>query len=386
MQELSPQQKRRIFSRFLVVFAVLLVFAAGMVAGTSIERRKSALDLTQFWNVYGLLQKEYIGSLDKDKAVEGATKGLVESLNDPYSTYLPAEERKRLDEELSGQFDGIGAILSEKNKKTEIVELIPDSPAAKSGLKVNDLILAVDDLPTEGLVLDEVVSKIRGPKDTIVTLLVERAGTNDPISFKITRAKIQVKSVKYEMKGSVGYIDITQFGDDTVDGTTEAVKALKDKKAKAIILDLRNNPGGYLNAVPPIAGLFVAPSVIVKEKYKSGKTDSLRSTSVPILPDLPLYILVNHSSASASEILAGALQDYGRAKLIGEKTYGKGSVQDIIPLYGSSALRLTIAEWLTPKDRAINKKGIEPDIAVEDKIEGAKDQVLEKALELANTN
>jgi carboxyl-terminal processing protease len=384
MQELSPQQKRQLFSRLLVTFAVLLVFAAGMVAGTSMERRKSALDLTQFWNVYGLLQKEYIGTLDKDKAVEGATKGLVESLDDPYSSYLPADERKRLDEELSGQFDGIGAILSEKDRRTEIVELIPGSPAEKAGLKANDLILAVDDQPTEGLVLDEVVSKIRGPKDTTVTLLVERSGTDDPIVFKITRAKIQVKSVKSEMKGQVGYIDVSQFGDDTVEGVTEAVKSLKDKKAKAIILDLRNNPGGYLNSVPPIAGLFLPPSVIVKEKYKSGKTDSLRSTSVPILPDTPLFILVNDSSASASEILAGALQDYDRATLIGEKTYGKGSVQDIIPLYGSAALRLTIAEWLTPKDRAINKMGIEPDVVIEDKIEGTSDAVLEKALELAN--
>ncbi len=384
MQELSPQQKRQLFSRLLVTFAVLLVFAAGMVAGTSMERRKSALDLTQFWNVYGLLQKEYIGTLDKEKAVEGATKGLVESLDDPYSSYLPADERKRLDEELSGQFDGIGAILSEKDRRTEIVELIPGSPAEKAGLKANDLILAVDDQPTEGLVLDEVVSKIRGPKDTTVTLLVERSGTDDPIVFKITRAIIQVKSVKSEMKGQVGYIDISQFGDDTVEGVTEAVKSLKDKKAKAIILDLRNNPGGYLNSVPPIAGLFLPPSVIVKEKYKSGKTDSLRSTSVPILPDTPLFILVNDSSASASEILAGALQDYDRATLIGEKTYGKGSVQDIIPLYGSAALRLTIAEWLTPKDRAINKMGIEPDVVIEDKIEGTSDAVLEKALELAN--
>jgi carboxyl-terminal processing protease len=384
MQELSPQQKRQLFSRLLVTFAVLLVFAAGMVAGTSMERRKSALDLTQFWNVYGLLQKEYIGTLDKDKAVEGATKGLVESLDDPYSSYLPADERKRLDEELSGRFDGIGAILSEKDRRTEIVELIPGSPAEKAGLKANDLILAVDDQPTEGLVLDEVVSKIRGPKDTTVTLLIERSGTDDPIVFKITRAKIQVKSVKSEMKGQVGYIDVSQFGDDTVEGVTEAVKSLKDKKAKAIILDLRNNPGGYLNSVPPIAGLFLPPSVIVKEKYKSGKTDSLRSTSVPILPDTPLFILVNDSSASASEILAGALQDYDRATLIGEKTYGKGSVQDIIPLYGSAALRLTIAEWLTPKDRAINKMGIEPDVVIEDKIEGTSDAVLEKALELAN--
>jgi len=230
MQELTTTQKRLLLSRSLVILAVLLVFLAGAVVGTSFERRKSELDLTQFWNVYGLLQKEYIGTIDKEKAVEGATKGLVESLDDPYSTYLPAEEKKKLDEELSGQFDGIGAVLSTKNQQTEIVELIEDSPAAKSGLKVGDVILAVDDKSTEGLVLDDVVSKIRGPKDTTVSLLIQRVGTNDPISLKITRAKIQVKSVTSKMVGQVGVIDISQFGDDTVDGATEAVKDLKNKK------------------------------------------------------------------------------------------------------------------------------------------------------------
>lgn len=376
-------RRRRIYSRVLVVSAIALVFLSGVISGGAYERSRQKVDLNQFWNVYGLLERRYVGEIDPKKASDGAVQGLVESLGDPYSAYLPEEEKKKLDEELSGSFEGIGAVLSQRNKQTIIVELIEGSPASKSTLKVNDTVVAVDDVPVEGLVLEEVVAKIRGPKDTSVVLTVARDGTEQPIKVTVTRADIQVKSVTSSMKGTVGYIDIAQFGDDTVDAVKAAIEELKKKKATAYVVDLRDNPGGYLNAVPPIAGQFLPPSVIVKERYKSGKVDSLRSVALPVIPDAPLYVLVNGGSASASEILAGALQDYGRAKLIGEKTFGKGSVQDIIPLYGNTALRLTIAEWLTPKDRAINKKGIEPDVTVADERTDGRDPVLEKALELA---
>lgn len=384
MQEIPAQTKRRIFSRALIVLAVVFIFLAGFTSGSAYRNSQSQLDLSQFWNVFGLLEKKYVGTIDQKKAVDGAIEGLVNSLGDPYSMYLPPAEKQKLDEELSGEFEGIGAVLVEKDKKTLVAELIAGSPAEKAGLKEKDAILAVDDQPTEGLVLDEVVSKIRGPKGSSVKVTLERSSSSNLVNVTIVRDKIQVKSVTSKMIGQVGYIDITQFGDDTVNGVTEAVNDLKTKKAKAVIIDVRDNPGGYLNAVPPIAGLFIPPSIIVKEKYRDGKTDSLRSTSLPILPDTPLFLLINESSASAAEILAGALQDYGRAKLIGQKTFGKGSVQDIIPLYGSSALRLTIAEWLTPKDRVINKKGIEPDVPVEGEKTADTDPILNKALELAN--
>lgn len=383
MEDPTLPTKRRFFSRALVALAVLFIFLAGFTSGSWYRNSQADLDLSQFWNVYGLLQKKYVGQIDSKKAVDGAIEGLVNSLGDPYSMYLPPEEKKKLDEELSGEFEGVGAVLAAKDKETVVVELISASPAEKAGIKEKDVIIAVDDQSTDSLVLDEVVAKIRGPKGSSVKITVTRTGTTEPISLTITRDKIQVKSVSSKMIGTVGYIDITQFGDDTVTGVTEAVTDLKAKKAKAVILDLRDNPGGYLNAVPPIAGLFIPPSVIVKEKYRDGKTDSLRSTSLPLLPDTPLFVLTNEFSASAAEILAGALQDYDRAKIIGQTTYGKGSVQDIVPLYGSSALRLTIAEWLTPKDRVINKKGIEPDVAVTGEKTDQSDPVLDKALELA---
>jgi len=377
---------RRIVFRSLLVGSVLLIFLAGMITGIGYQKQQGDLNLSQFWNVYGLLKNRYSGQIDKKKAVQGAINGLVESLGDPYSGYLAEEEKRKLDEDLSGEFEGIGAVLSQKEDKVEVVELIAGSPAEKAGIKSGDIVVSIDGQSAEGLILEEVVGKIRGPKGTEVSLILERTGQDDPIEVKITRANIQVNSVTHKKIGTVGYIDITQFGDDTVKGVDEAVTSLKDQGITDLIIDLRDNPGGYLNAVPPIAGEFLPPSVIVKEKYKDGKTDELRSTSVPTLPEVPLFVLVNKGSASAAEILAGALQDYDRATIIGEKTFGKGSVQDIITLSENAALRLTIAEWLTPKDRAINNKGIEPDVALTDKKSGDADAILDRALQLAGKN
>jgi carboxyl-terminal processing protease len=384
MENTGSAKYRPIIFKALLTGAVLLIFIAGMVAGVAYQKQKGDLDLGRFWDVYGLLQQRYAGTIDKEKAVEGAIDGLINSLGDPYSSYLPEDKKNKLDEELSGQFEGIGAVLSEKENRIEVVELIPDSPAEQKGLKSGDIILQVDGQLTKGKILEEVVSEIRGPKDTQVTLVVMRSGRKEPLELKITRANIQVKSVSHKLIGQVGYIDITQFGDDTVRGVIDAIDQLKSKNITALILDLRDNPGGYLNAVPPIAGEFLPPSVIVKERYRDGKIDELRSTGAPTLPETPLFVLVNKGSASAAEILAGALQDYGRATLIGETTFGKGSVQDIITLSKNSALRLTIAKWLTPKDREINKKGIKPDKVVADEKSGNTDAILDEALAEAN--
>jgi carboxyl-terminal processing protease len=369
--------------RLLVGLAILAAFAGGFFSGHANQVKRDGLNLDQFWNVFSLIQRRYVHSVDANVAAEGAAKGLVESLGDPYSAYLPPSDKKSLDDELKGEFEGVGAELTLKDKLVVVVAPLAGSPAEAAGLKAQDVVLKVDDVTTADLTLNAVVQKIRGPKGTTVKLTVSRSGSDQPLELTIKRSNIQVKSVTWKMIDTVGYVEISQFGEDTVALAQQAVKELAAKNPKAMIIDLRNNPGGYLNTVAPIAGLFIPPSVVVIERYKDSKTDEIRSTDVPVLPTTPLYLLVNEGSASAAEILAGALQDYKRATLVGHKTFGKGSVQDLIDLKGGAALRITIAEWLTPNQRAINKIGIEPDVTVEgDKKDGA-DPILDKALDLA---
>lgn len=385
MQAGEPKMNlRRHLSRSTLVLIILLaVFGAGFTVGGEHSRAKlNGLDLSRFAQVYDILERKYVHGVDKDKAAEGAVKGLVESLGDPYSAYLPPSAKQSLNDELKGEFEGVGAELTLKDKALTVVAPIANSPAEAAGLKAKDVVLKIDDQSTENMSLNDAVSKIRGPKDTTVKLTLARPGREDIFDLSIKRSQILVKSVESKMINSVGYVAIHQFGDNTVDETTAAVKALAGQKPTAMIIDLRNNPGGYLNSVAPIAGLFIPPSVVVVEQYKNGKSDEIRSTDVPLLPNLPLYILVNDGSASASEILAGALQDYKRATLVGTTTFGKGSVQDLIDLPGNSGLRVTIAEWLTPNKRAINKVGLKPDVLVEGEKTDTSDPVLDKALQL----
>lgn len=383
----KPTQNR-ILKYTLVFVAVIVVFIAGMLGGVAYDRSRQVVDLTKFWDTYELIQKRYVGEIDKSKASEGAVKGLVESLGDPFSMYLDTDAKKALSEELSGSFEGIGAMLDQKDGAVTIIAPLAASPAAKIGLKAGDIIIKVDGKSTEGKSVDEVAKTIRGPKGTEVIVTVYRQGEDAPLDFKIVRENIKVDSVTSSMKGAdsnIGYISISQFGDDTVELTQKAVNDLVAKNPKALIIDLRNNPGGYLNAVAPIAGLFIPPSVIVREQFKGKPEEVIRSVATPVMPTTPIYILVNNGSASAAEILAGALQDYKRAILVGSKTYGKGSVQDIVDLKDESALRITIAEWLTPNSRHINKVGIEPDVAVTGDKTATSDAVLDKTIELINT-
>lgn len=385
MPKLSVKPRFRYLRHIFLTVAFVAVLGAGYVMGTTVTNGRQQLDLNQFWQVYELINRRYVGTVDQSKASEGAVAGLVQSLGDPYSMYLPSQARKDLDNELKGEFEGIGAELTQKDGLITVVAPLDGSPAASAGLKPKDVLLKIGDELTTEMLLDEAVSKIRGPKGTTVTLEVARAKVSDPIKLTITRQAIYIKSVESKMlDGSIGYLEIRQFGEDTVDLVKKSVAELASSQPKAIIIDLRNNPGGYLDAVAPIAGQFIAPNIVVKERYKDGRSDTIRSIDVPVLPSTPLYILVNGGSASAAEILAGALQDHKRATLVGQKTFGKGSVQDIIPLKAGAGLRLTIAEWLTPNDRQISKKGIDPDVVVEGDKKEDSDPVLAKALELAS--
>lgn len=384
LTKISKAPKQQLIKAGLAVVAIAIIFAGGMLAGFRYDARRHGLDLSKFWQVYDLIKRDSVHNVDDGKLVDTAVRGLVEGLDDPFSAYLNTDQKQGLNDELSGQFEGIGAELTEKDGLITVVSPLTGSPAELAGLKAKDVLTKVNGEAIDGLTVDVVVKKIRGPKGTDVTLTLIRDGIAQPLDLKITRDTIIVKSVTSKMLGSVGYMEINQFGEDTVAGVAEAVKELGEKKPKALIIDLRNNPGGFLNDVPPIAGHFIAPSVVVKEKYRGGKIDELRTNAIPEMPNIPLFVLINGGSASASEILAGALQDYKRATLIGEKSFGKGSVQELLDLPGNTALRLTIAEWLTPLDRGINKIGITPDVVIKDAKTDSVDPVLAKALELAN--
>ena len=374
-------KKRLLISRLLLFVSVFFIFVAGWLIGTQIERSQTQLDLSKFWRVYSLVTSKFSGDVDEEKAVEGAIKGLVESLDDPYSAYLNNKEYLQLEEDLNGKFEGIGAVLTQKDDKVIVVEPIEDSPAIRAGLLKDDHIIAVDGSSVSGETLEEIVNKIRGPKGTEVTLTVIRAGKE--VEIKITRDSIDIKTVSFEKRESTGIIRITQFSNDTSSGVKEAIIELEKLGVDNYLIDLRDNPGGFLNIVPIIAGYFLPPgTIVVKQSSKGTEGDVLRTTGAPLVPSKPIYVYLNGGSASASEILAGALKDHGRATLLGEKSFGKGSVQDILNLRGGTALRLTVSEWLTPNGQRINKVGIEPDHQIE-----ADDQEQEiiKALEFIST-
>lgn len=360
-------------------------------------KKPQEIDFSVFWKAWEIVSQKYVGEFSPKKLVYGAVKGMVEALGDPYSSFMEPSENGRLLEELSGEFDGIGAELSIKDGKLTVIAPLDGSPAQKAGLKPQDQIMEINGSGTGGMTLAEAVTKIRGQAGTKVTLLVSRKDFSSPREFQIRREKIVIASVKWEMlalsgeaggKGDVGYIKISQFGDDTSRLAQQAAEEIAQSNPRAIILDLRNNSGGYLDASIDVASLFVpSGSVVVKEEYKDGRKDELKTTLEDKLKNYKVLVLVNEGSASAAEIVAGALQDWRGAVLIGKKTYGKGTVQELEDLDAGAYLKITVARWLTPKDRVINSEGLKPDIEVEltlsDENQG-RDPQLDKALEQAN--
>lgn len=343
-----------------------------------------------FWKVWDIIREKFI---DHDKITNGqlfygALAGVVASLNDPYSVFMPPAEAEKFTQELAGKFEGIGAEIGIKDDKLTIISPLPESPAEKAGIRALDVVAAIDSLDTTGISLDKAVNLIRGEKGTPVTLKIYRAGEKELLDITIIRDQIQVKSVRSEIKNNdIAYIKITNFNTDTIDGFRKNITDLLAKSPKSIILDLRNNPGGYLNTAVDIAGYWVdSGQLVVKEEFSNEALNQEHlSYGQAQLKNIPTVVLVNEASASASEILAGALQDYGLAKVVGKKTFGKGSVQELEKLSDGSSVKITIARWLTPQGRSIDKNGIEPDIEVEltkDDYNQSKDPQMEKAIEL----
>ena len=341
-----------------------------------------------FWEVWDTIQKTYVDRpIPETKLFYGALAGQVASLGDPYSVFLDPDTAQKFASELASEFDGIGAEIGIKKGILTVISPLPDSPAEKSGLMAGDKIYKIDDKESAPCSINQAVSLIRGKAGTVVTLTVIREGADKELEIKITRAKIHFDTVRWEMKkNNILYVEISHFNSDTERLFNKAISENLSKNVKGIVLDLRNNPGGFLDTSVDIAGKWIRKGdTVVIEKFSEQNKSYYRSDGKAELSGIPTVVLINEGSASASEIIAGALQDYGLATLVGEKTFGKGSVQELRDLSNGAKIKLTVAKWLTPKERVIEGEGVMPDIEIEltsEDYNNNHDPQLDKALEL----
>jgi carboxyl-terminal processing protease len=344
------------------------------------------VDFNIFWDAWKILKEKYVEKDVPDvNLFYGTMSGLVAGLGDPYTNFFNPDDNKKFNQELAGNFEGIGAEIAVKKGQLLVTKPLPATPAEKAGLKSGDQILSIDGQSTQGMTTNEAVYKIRGPQGSQVTLEIFREGFDKPQNFYIIRDKIDVKSVTWTMKNNFAYIELVHFNGDTISEFNNIIQEILVKNPQGIILDLRDNPGGYLDMAVEVASEWVEDGPIVIETGREGKIDEFSAQGTARLAKFKTVVLINGLSASASEIVAGALQDYGLATIIGEKTFGKGSVQDIQQLKDGSAIKITVAKWLTPKGRSINEQGIKPDIEVKltpEDFDNNRDPQLDKAVEL----
>jgi len=404
----KPPKNRRHFKTFIVIILVCASFFAGafydkhlssksassntieslLVNGPNKDQPKN-VDFSLFWEAWNLINDKYVDTtkIDQQKMIYGAISGMVKSIGDPFSSFMDPEESKQFSQELEGTFEGIGVEIGMKSDILTVISPLAGSPAEKAGLKAGDKILKVGDKLTSDMTVDEAVSLIRGPKGTDISLTILHEKSSAPVEVKITRDQINVKSVTLDWKNNnIAVIKISKFGDDTVSGMNQAASQVVSQKAKGVILDLRNNPGGYLEAAVEVSSEFIPKGkVVVSEEERGGGKKEYDARGGDILGGIPVVVLVNSGSASASEITAGALRDDLGAQLIGKKTFGKGSVQELEKLSGGSNLRVTVARWLTPNGDYIMEKGIDPTIDVDltdADYNNNRDPQMDKALEV----
>ena len=325
--------------------------------------------LNLFGDIFERIRSHYVEKPDDGKLVEGAINGMLNSL-DPHSSYLDPKSLRDMQSQVNGQFGGLGIEVTMEDGLIKVVTPIDDTPAAKAGLRAGDIITQLDDDPVQGLTLNQAVDKMRGAPNTKINLKIIRKGVDKPLDIAVIRDIIRVRSVRSKIEDDIGYIRITQFNEQTADGLTKAIKEINDKipadKLKGYVLDLRNNPGGLLDQAIAVSDAFLDHGEIVSTRGRDPEeTQRFNARPGDLTNGKPVIVLVNGGSASASEIVAGALQDHKRATLLGSRSFGKGSVQTIIPLGpGNGALRLTTARYYTPSGRSIQAKGIVPDIEV----------------------
>ncbi len=387
------------FTKKFLLLIVSLVVLAGMFYGGFYYGRHSlmpevciASDLKSslFCEAYHLIQQKFVdpSKINTQDIIYGAISGMAQSLGDPYTVFFKPQENKQFSEELAGSFDGVGIEIGIKDNQLTVISPLEGSPGQKAGIRAGDLIVKIDGKDTSNITADAAVSLIRGKKGTNVTLSIYRASFTKPKDFTITRDTINIPSMKWEqLDGNIAKINIYQFSANLDTDFNRIALEVLNSPSKKIILDLRNNPGGFLNICDDIAGWFLEKGQpIVTEKFGDGQSpETAQADGNAQFSKYPMVILINEGSASASEILAGALRDDRGIKLVGEKSFGKGSVQEKVDLEDGSSLKVTVAKWFTPKGISISQKGLEPDVKVditEQDITGKKDPQLDKAIEI----
>jgi carboxyl-terminal processing protease len=347
---------------------VIVALALGVLLGKGWERTGHATEsyeeLKTFSEVLTQVQKSYVDETKVKDLVQGAIRGMLSTL-DPHSAYMTPEMYKEMQVETKGEFGGVGIQIGVKENRLAVIAPIEGTPAYRAGVKAGDFITKVNDETTKDLTLMDAVQKMRGPKGSKVNLTIQREGTPEPLQFTLVRDTIKIESVKSKVLDNIGYVRLTQFQESTGRDLSKVLKQFKEQNLQSTILDLRNNPGGLLTAAVEVSEQFLpGGKLVVYTKGRESKKDEWIAKGKDQMDDSPMIVLVNEGSASASEIVAGALQDYGRAVIVGTTSFGKGSVQTILPLGDGSGLRLTTAKYYTPKGRSIQSTGITPDIVV----------------------
>lgn len=403
MKKYISQISKNLFLATFSIVLVLGIFGVGFYIGNESHANNSAnlnaqssADLEDFWKVWTLIEEKYVPSSEEKNAtdeekIQGAIQGLVASLGDSYSRFLIPEENAEFNESISGNFSGLGMEIDLKEGLVTVIAPLKDSPAEKAGIRAGDIILKIDEKPTADLSLDEAVDLIRGERGTTVELIIARVGEPGSMSIKVVRDNIKIPTLDYELrKDGIFVISLFNFSQGVENDFRKALREFVLSKSDKLIVDLRGNPGGYLDAAVDITSWFLPTGkIVVQEDFgKNVAPKVFRSKGYNIFSsNLNMIVLVDGGSASASEIVAGALKEHGVAKILGEKTYGKGSVQELIPISSDTSLKLTIARWLTPNGVSISESGLEPDIKIEqtkeDKLNDV-DTQLEEAVKLLN--
>ncbi|MCL5291417.1 MAG: S41 family peptidase [Actinobacteria bacterium] len=388
--------------KFFITFAAVVLvvslltgtFAIGLLAGRRLQGAEQARLSSSYPSVekvgeaMHLIRASYVEEVSTERLVEGAVKGMVEALKDPYTHYLSKKDFNQFKEDTAGRFEGVGMVVgANKDGQIAVVSPLEGTPADRAGIKAGDMILEIDGKETKGMSVDDAVAKIRGKKGTQVKLTLRRGNEQEPVRVSLTREEIKLPNVTAKvLENKIGYIRVHSFNEQTDKDLRSKIEQVKKDNVKGIILDLRNNPGGLLEEAVMVTSKFIDSGAVVKVKGRDGKVQShLVRPDQDTDTKIPLVVLVNHGSASASEIVAGAVQDYHRGTIVGEKTFGKASVQTVINLSDGTGLLLTTDTYLTPNGRLIHKKGIEPDVPIkydEKAMAEGKDAQLGKAKEV----